>query len=140
MQTNARSSRSLRHAAWSLGFGFLGIATAMSGDCLDSTCTRRRCGRRRRRRGHRRHSTSGEATNPDPLISPNTGSLMVRIGFGVYYTIRIIRNPQNSIGKYQGPHIKHETWDSALQQPGCSTSLSRIDWKLLETEGYLSFF
>ena len=35
----------------------------------------------------------------------NTGALRIRIWFGTHYTITIITNPQNSIGKYQGPYF-----------------------------------
>ena len=43
------------------------------------------------------------------LLDPdaNVGSELIRIGFWeVFYTITIIRNPQNSIGNYLGPHIR----------------------------------
>ena len=37
----------------------------------------------------------------------NVGALIIGLGFwGIYHTLIIIRNPQNSIGNYLGPHIK----------------------------------
>ena len=42
------------------------------------------------------------------LLITNVGSLVIRIGFcwgfGVYYTITVIRNAQNSMGNYLGPY------------------------------------
>ena len=35
----------------------------------------------------------------------NIGALIIRIGFGAHYIIVMVRNPQNSIGKYLGPYI-----------------------------------
>ena len=39
------------------------------------------------------------AASPSKLgtLNPNIGALIIRIGFGVYYTIIIIRSPQNPI-------------------------------------------
>ena len=33
----------------------------------------------------------------------NVWALIIRIGFGAHYTILIIRNPQNSMGKHFRP-------------------------------------
>ena len=35
----------------------------------------------------------------------NIGALIIRIGFWAHFTILILRNHQNSIGNYSGPHI-----------------------------------
>ena len=38
--------------------------------------------------------------------SPNIWALISRIGFWGHYTIKIIRNPQNSIGNIKTPSLK----------------------------------
>ena len=39
------------------------------------------------------------------LSSFSLGALLIRIGFGVHYTVLAIRKPHNSIGHYLGPYI-----------------------------------
>ena len=42
---------------------------------------------------------------------PTIGALIIRIGFGVYYTIVLLRNPQKSVGNSLGPYMTlHEEW------------------------------
>ena len=39
------------------------------------------------------------------ILAVNIGALIIRIGFGVYYTIILIRNPQNPVLIIKAPTL-----------------------------------
>ena len=63
-------------------------------------------------------SSSWKRCNVDSIGALIT--VIIIIGFGVYYTITIISNSQNSIGNYDGPYITCEA--QVITGPGFATA------------------
>ena len=86
--------------------------------------------------------------HPDPVWN-SIGALIVRIGFGVYYTIIIIRSPQNPILIIEAP-ILHpcrlqmtlavEFWESELAKVALREFEGCLYTNVLESSPPLLFF
>ena len=60
----------------------------------------------------------------------NMGVSIIRVGFWAYYTIVIIRSPQNSIGKYLGPYIIASRERSAILESTRDFKLSGVGFRV----------
>ena len=117
--TTTRLQQARRHDIWQQHQTNLEFAVPVSSSRNQSVVVRAPCAMTPHAARQRQQNLSASLPRCDawlcrvnPTIStdskhPNTGALTIRrIRFGVYYTIIIIRNPQNSIGNYLGPDIK----------------------------------